>query len=119
MKNFAHCFNRFAAWCSFVLGTPGMFIANVFLIVVWLLCGPIFKFSTNWQLVVNSSTTVATYLAVFLIQNSQNRGNAVIQAKIDALIEASGAHNRFIALENCTDEEIQSACEWLQSRREP
>ena len=70
--------------------------------------GPIFYYSDTWQLVINTGTTILTFLQVFLIQNTQNRDGAAIQAKLDALIKASAAHNRFIGIEDLTEEELEN-----------
>jgi len=89
------------------LGSPWMFIANVLLILVWLVFGPVFHFSDTWQLLVNTATTVITYLAVFLIQNTQNRDAKAVHLKLDELISSiEGARNRLVDLEDLTDEEL-------------
>lgn len=74
---------------------------------VWAISGPLFNFSDTWQLVINTGTTIVTFLMVFLIQNSQNRGSAAIQVKLDELIRVSKANNSFMGLEHLTDEELQ------------
>ena len=90
-----------------VLGSPWMFIVNVLLILVWLAFGPVFHFSDTWQLLVNTVTTVITYLAVFLIQNTQNRDARAVHIKLDELISSiEGARNRLVDLEDLTDEEL-------------
>ena len=77
-------------------------------IAVWAVTGPIFHFSDTWQLIINTGTTIVTFLMVFVIQNTQNRDGAAIQAKLDELIRSSGdAQNRFIGIEHLTDEEIE------------
>ena len=84
------------------------------LIVVWAASGPLFGFSDTWQLVINTGTTIITFLMVFLIQNTQNRDSAALQAKLDELIRASKAKNSFIGIENLTDkelEELHARCE--------
>jgi low affinity Fe/Cu permease len=89
-------------------GQPIAFIAAITLIVVWALTGPIFAYSDTWQLIVNTSTTIVTFLMVFLIQNSQNRDAAAMQAKLDELIRAvAEARNQFIGIEHRSDTEIE------------
>src|SRR5688572_17925452 len=84
-----------------MLGSPWLFAANVFLILIWLFAGPFFNYSDTWQLVVNTATTVITYLAVFLIQNTQNRDARAVHLKLDELISSiDGARNRFVDLED-------------------
>lgn len=90
-------------------GQPVAFIVAVLLIVGWGLTGPVFGFSDTWQLIVNTSTTIVTFLMVFLIQNSQNRDAAALQAKLDELIRAvEGARNEFIGIEHRSDTEIEA-----------
>jgi low affinity Fe/Cu permease len=90
-------------------GQPVAFIVAVLLILGWGLTGPIFGFSDTWQLIVNTSTTIVTFLMVFLIQNSQNRDAAALQAKLDELIRSmEGARNEFIGIEHRSDREIES-----------
>ncbi len=100
-------FRKFAVYAANALGSPWMFIANVFLILVWLFAGPFFNYSDTWQLIVNTATTVFTYLAVFLIQNTQNRDATAIHLKLDELIKGvSGARTHLVNLENLSDEEL-------------
>ena len=102
-------FARFSRWWAAALGSPGAFAANCFLIVVWLASGPIFHYSDTWQLVVNTVTTVFTYLAVFVIQNTQNRDAKAMHLKLDELISSmAGARNRFVDLEDLNDDELQA-----------
>lgn len=90
-------------------GQPLAFIVAVVLIIGWGLTGPVFGFSDTWQLIVNTSTTIVTFLMVFLIQNSQNRDAAALQAKLDELIRAvEGARNEFIGIEHRSDTEIEA-----------
>lgn len=91
-----------------VTGQPIAFIVAVLLIVVWGATGPFFDYSDTWQLIVNTSTTIVTFLMVFLIQNSQNRDAAAMQAKLDELIRAvENARTQFIGIEHRTDTEIE------------
>lgn len=100
-------FRKFSLAAADALGSPWMFIANVFLIVIWLLAGPFFNYSDTWQLVVNTATTVITYLAVFLIQNTQNRDAKAIHLKLDELIKGvSGARTHLVNLESLSDAEL-------------
>lgn len=100
-------FRKFSIAAANALGSSWMFIANVFLILVWLFAGPFFHYSDTWQLVVNTATTVFTYLAVFLIQNTQNRDAIAIHLKLDELIKGvPSARNHLVNLEDLTDEEL-------------
>jgi low affinity Fe/Cu permease len=101
-------FRRMSVNAATALGSPWLFVVNVLLILVWLGAGPFTGFSDTWQLVVNTATTVFTYLAVFLIQNTQNRGAKAMHLKLDELISSiSGARNHLINLENLSDEELE------------
>ena len=102
-------FRKFSVAMANALGAPWMFIANVLLILVWAGAGPFFDYSDTWQLVVNTATTVFTYLAVFLIQNTQNRDALAIHLKLDELIKGvSGARTHLVNLESLTDEELSA-----------
>ena len=95
---------RRAAWA---LGTPLAFAIACIAIVAWMVTGPLFGYSDTWQLVINTGTTIVTFLMVFLIQNTQNRDARALQLKIDELLRSiKPARNRLIDLEDCTDEEI-------------
>jgi low affinity Fe/Cu permease len=101
-------FSRIASISSQWLGKPVSFIVSSALIVVWAACGPFFHYSDTWQLVVNTGTTVLTFLAVFLIQNSQNRDGMAIQAKLDELIHVSReARNDLVRAEEKSEKQIE------------
>ena len=95
---------RVASWT----GQPSAFVGALLIIIIWGITGPIFGYSDTWQLVVNTATTIVTFLMVFLIQNSQNRDGAAMQAKLDELIRAvDDARAQFIGIEHKTDHEIE------------
>lgn len=101
-------FTRVATRIAGLAGQPLAFIVAAGLIALWVVTGPLFHWSDTWQLVVNTATTIVTFLMVFLIQNSQNRDAAAMQAKLDELIRAAkGARNQFIGIEHKTDVEIE------------
>ena len=104
----ANSFNRFAKWTARTAGHPSTFGVAVAVIVIWAITGPIFGFSDSWQLVINTGTTIVTFLMVFLIQNTQNRDSTAMQIKLDELIRAvRGAHNEMVDLEDLTEEELE------------
>ena len=101
-------FTNFAGRISSVAGQPAAFVAAFGLILLWLVTGPVFGFSDTWQLVINTATTIVTFLMVFLIQNSQNRDAAAMQAKLDELLRAvEDARPQFIGIEHLTDTQIE------------
>ena len=101
-------FNDIASKAAVWMGQPGTFIGAALACIVWAVSGPIFGYSDTWQLVINTATTVLTFLAVFLIQNSQNRDGAAIQAKLDELLRAvDKAREQFIGIEHLTDQQIE------------
>jgi low affinity Fe/Cu permease len=103
-------FDRLAKFSAWLTGRPMTFLLSVGLIVVWLITGPLFGFSDTWQLVINTGTTIITFLMVFLIQNTQNRDTAAIHLKLDELIRAlEGARNTSLLLEDASEEELLAA----------
>ncbi|HEY3694773.1 low affinity iron permease family protein, partial [Phenylobacterium sp.] len=105
-------FTGFANETSRTAGRPITFVICILLIAIWALTGPVFHYSDTWQLIINTSTTIVTFLMVFLIQNTQNRDGMAIQAKLDDLILTSDAENEFIGIEKLTDKELEA----LQAR---
>ena len=100
-------FSDLARRASHALGSAWAFLAACAVVLLWLISGPLFGFSDAWQLVINTGTTIVTFLMVFLIQNTQNRDSRALHLKLDELIRSiHAARNRLIDLENCTDEEL-------------
>jgi low affinity Fe/Cu permease len=114
----AKIFGNIANRASWAAGRASTFMIAAAVVVVWAVTGPIFKFSDTWQLVINTGTTIVTFLMVFLIQNSQNRDGAAIQVKLDELIRVSKAHNSFVGIEHLTDEELEDIREKCELRAE-
>jgi low affinity Fe/Cu permease len=123
-------FDSFARKTSMFCGKPVVFLAAVLIVLVWAASGPIFGFSDTWQLVINTGTTIVTFLMVFLIQNTQNRDSLAVQVKLaDLIIAVGGAHNKLANAEELSEEELEKlhddyrkqasiAAEALESRRD-
>jgi low affinity Fe/Cu permease len=112
-------FTRFAKWTSSVTGKPATFIISVLVVVVWAITGPVFGFSDTWQLVINTGTTIITFLMVFLIQNTQNRDSTAVQLKLDELICAiKEANDEFLDVEDLDDRELDRKRQEMVARAE-
>ena len=112
-------FRKFANKISEIVGSPWAFITAVAIIVVWAISGPIFGFSDTWQLVINTGTTIITFLMVFLIQNTQNRDAKAIHLKLDELLRGvEGARTSMVDLEDLSDEDLKKLQEDFQRLRE-
>ena len=108
-------FARAAQWASCQAGRSWAFVTAFAVVLVWAATGPLFGFSDTWQLVINTGTTIITFLMVFLIQHAQNRDTQAIHVKLDELIRATkGAHNRLIALEDQSEEDLAEARQELR-----
>ena len=113
-KIFSDIASKTAVW----MGQPGAFVGALAACIIWAVSGPIFNYSDTWQLVINTATTVLTFLAVFLIQNSQNRDGAAIQAKLDELLRAMDkARSQFIGIEHLSDTQIELIRAALNGKR--
>jgi len=104
---FGRIFSEVANKTSQAAGRASAFMLAAGVVLVWAITGPLFGYSDTWQLVINTGTTIVTFLMVFLIQNSQNRDSAAIQVKLDELIRVSSVKNSFVGIEHLTDEELE------------
>jgi low affinity Fe/Cu permease len=112
-------FGHVAAHCAAFVGTPAAFVAAVVIVVVWAISGPLYHYSDTWQLVINTGTTIVTFLMVFLIQNTQNRDARALHLKLDELIRSlHAAHNEMINIEKLSDEELAALTKRYEKIRE-
>ncbi|MCW0000657.1 low affinity iron permease family protein [Pararhizobium sp. YC-54] len=111
-------FSRFSGGIAQLTGKPATFAVAVAGIVLWAITGPLFGFSETWQLVVNTGTTIITFLMVFVLQNSQNRDGKALQAKLDELILTSDAENRFMGIEHLDEKELRRLTALLREAAE-
>ncbi|RZI76981.1 MAG: low affinity iron permease family protein [Pseudomonas sp.] len=110
-------FTRFSSVMSFAAGQPLAFILAVVVVIVWSVTGPLFSYSETWQLIINTGTTIVTFLMVFLIQNGQNRDSAAMQAKLDELVRAvRSAREEFIGIEHLAEKEITKIRDELEKQ---
>jgi len=114
VSRMANSFSRFSTAVSEYSGRPVTFVIAVATIALWGITGPFFGFSETWQLIINTGTTIVTFLMVFVLQNSQNRDGTALQAKLDELILTSEAENRFIGIEKLDDRELKRLSEILK-----
>jgi low affinity Fe/Cu permease len=109
MMDMAAIFNRFSKWCARMVGRPGIFVLALVTVLLWGMTGPYFGYSDTWQLIINTGTTIVTFLMVFIIQNTQNRDTEAMHVKLDELIRAmDGAHNALLDLEELDEKRLDS-----------
>lgn len=111
-------FSKFATRVADLSGKPATFVLAVVLVIAWAISGPFFDYSENWQLVINTSTTIITFLMVFVLQNSQNRDGKALQAKLDELILTSQAQNKFVGIEKLDEQELREMSRTLAEKAE-
>ncbi|KRB54969.1 iron permease [Rhizobium sp. Root708] len=111
-------FSKFATNIADLSGKPGTFVLALALVVVWAASGPFFGYSETWQLVINTGTTIITFLMVFVLQNSQNRDGKALQAKLDELILTSQAQNSFVGIEKLDEESLRKMSKTLAEKAE-
>jgi len=109
-------FDRFADWAVCFTGSPAAFMGAGVLVISWALCGPLFRYSDTWQMVINTGTTIVTFLMVFLIQKAQNKDSKAIQIKLNELISAhEKANNKLVDIEDLTEEELDKLHKYYES----
>jgi low affinity Fe/Cu permease len=118
MSNKSNFFSSFATAVAELSGRPFTFVAALTLVLVWAVSGPYFDYSETWQLVINTTTTIITFLMVFVLQNSQNRDGKALQAKLDELILTSQAANKFVGIEKLDEGELREMSKTLSEKAE-
>jgi low affinity Fe/Cu permease len=118
MSDKSNIFAKFATAIADTSGKPVTFVAAVALVLAWAISGPFFGYSETWQLVINTSTTIITFLMVFVLQNSQNRDGKALQAKLDELILSSQAANKFIGIEKLDERQLREMSDSLAQQAE-
>ena len=119
MSGLSEWFARFAQATAHWTGNPAAFLLAVTVVAVWVVTGPLFHYSDTWQLVINTGTTIVTFLMVFLIQNTQNRDTMAIQLKLSELVLAmKGAKNKFASIEDLSDKELEELHQDCRARTE-
>jgi len=111
-------FSKFATSVAALSGKPATFVLAVLLVLAWAVSGPFFGYSETWQLVINTSTTIVTFLMVFVLQNSQNRDGKALQAKLDELILTSQAQNEFVGIEKLDEQQLREMSQKLAKKAE-
>ena len=118
-ENMRYSFHRFAHAVADAVGSPAAFVLSLVVIALWGITGPTFRFSDTWQLIINTATTIITFLMVFLIQNTQNRDSRAVHLKLDELIRSiHAARNQMVGLENFSDEELDALQQEFATLRE-
>jgi len=119
MHGLSEWFARLAQATAYWSGQPTIFLLALAVVIVWVITGPVFNYSDTWQLVINTGTTIVTFLMVFLIQNTQNRDTLALQLKLSELVLAvEGAENKFAAVEDLSDEELEELHQQCRKRAE-
>ncbi len=114
--NGSNFFTQFATAVADWSGRPATFVLAVALVGIWAITGPLFDFSETWQLVINTGTTIITFLMVFVLQNSQNRDGKALQAKLDELILTSQAQNKFVGIEKLDEQQLREMSQKLAEK---
>lgn len=117
-RSLSSLFSKFATIIADLSGKPATFVLAVVLVIIWAVSGPFFGYSETWQLVINTGTTIITFLMVFVLQNSQNRDGKALQAKLDELILTSQAQNKFVGIEKLDEQALREMSKTLAQKAE-